>query len=177
MMTRPKIIFFTGASGAGKTTLVHALSQALPNASAAFLHFDNIGIPTEAEMIKVYGSGTEWQKRMTFNWAQKLVEQSSNEKLIVFEGQTDLQFIVEAFAAINFAQYQIILVHCDAITRHQRLEANREQPELINTDMDNWAGYLYKQAVAMGVPILNTTQMNVSEIINWFKKTYYTPKV
>lgn len=124
-------------------------------------------------MIKVYGSGREWQRQMTHHWAKTMVEHHQNKALIIFEGQVDLAFIVEAFAAIKFNQYKIVLVHCDKPTRHQRLHIGRNQPELINNQMDNWAQYLYKQAIDMDVIILDTSNSNMQELIAWCKQNFF----
>lgn len=40
----PKIYFFTGASGAGKTKLLESLAEANLKSPAIFLHFDKIGV-------------------------------------------------------------------------------------------------------------------------------------
>ncbi|MCZ6913961.1 MAG: GrpB family protein, partial [Rickettsia endosymbiont of Ixodes persulcatus] len=115
------IIFLTGASGAGKTTLLNAFSKLYPIYSIAYLHFDSIGVPSEAEMIEVYGSGSEWQKAMTYHWANNLLSHYKDKKLAILEGQVNLDFIISAFQGFNFYQYKIVLVHCENTIRHKRL--------------------------------------------------------
>lgn len=67
MFERPmNVIFLTGASGAGKTTLLEMFSKEASSAEAACLDFDSIGVPTEAEMIRAFGSASAWQEAMTY---------------------------------------------------------------------------------------------------------------
>ena len=54
--------------------------------SIACLHFDDIGVPTEQEMIAVYGSGSEWQKAMSYHWIKKLIHDYQNKKCVILEG-------------------------------------------------------------------------------------------
>lgn len=106
---QPYIIFLSGASGAGKTTLVDALNKKLDDPVSAFK--DN-----------------------------------------------------------GFSNYKIVLAHCDNSIRHKRLDINRNQPELINEDMDNWSNFLKKQALEMNAPILDTTIMNKETMVECFLK-------
>ena len=160
----PNVIFLTGASGAGKTTVLNAFKKDR-SSSIACLHFDNIGVPSEADMIKVYGSGSEWQKAMTYHWVKKIMAEYKNKELVILEGQVNLDFITDAFSGFNFTQYKVILVHCDNETRHQRLYQDRNQPELVNDQMDNWAEFLKKQAINKNIMILDTSLMNTEEMV------------
>ncbi|GAB6091681.1 nSTAND3 domain-containing NTPase [Spirochaeta dissipatitropha] len=64
---KEKVIYFiTGASGVGKTTLVANLKNQYSEKAWDFFHFDSIGVPSLEEMEEKYGSGSEWQKAMTF---------------------------------------------------------------------------------------------------------------
>jgi len=164
----PFIIFITGASGAGKTTLVNTLHKKLSGPDITYLHFDAIGVPSEEEMIKRFGSGSEWQKAMTYRWIKTLTTHYKNKKLVIFEGQVNIDFIIDAFQAFSFQNYKVILIHCDHSIRHNRLHQNRKQPELINKDMDNWSNFLKKQAQERSIKILDTTLMSVDETFQWF---------
>lgn len=168
----PFIIFLTGASGAGKTTLINHFTNTISDKSKSIicLHFDSIGVPTLDEMIKEYGSTSEWQKAMTYHWVYKLINDYQNKKLVILEGQVNLDFIVSAFEGFNCNQYKIILAHCNNITRHKRLHHDRNQPELINENMDNWAEFLKQQAIAKNVAILDTTKLDADEMAGEFRK-------
>ena len=164
------IIFITGASGAGKTALVNELERELPAASAACFHFDSIGVPSEEDMITHYGSGSEWQKAMTYRWVNKLTTEYQDKALIILEGQVNLDFIFAAFESVHFNQYKIILVHCDVAIRHQRLHEERNQSELVNETMDNWSNYLKQQAISRQAMIVDTTNKSIDEVVMWFKR-------
>lgn len=165
----PYIIFLTGASGAGKTTLVEQLKNKLSN-SAILLHFDNIGVPTEEKMIKEYGSPSEWQRAMTNIWVDKIIHEHSDKELVILEGQVNLDFISSAFNNVNLTHYQTILMHCDNKVRHKRLHHDRSQPELVNEDMDNWSQFLKRQAETMDVPIIDTTTLSKDQVLIEFSK-------
>ena len=166
----PFILFISGASGSGKTTLLKEMAHRFPLHATACFHFDSIGVPSVEEMIKVYGSPSEWQKVMTEKWVERLLTEFSDKQHIFFEGQVNLEFIETAFMKHSFKNYKIILIHCDDVIRHERLRDNREQPELINQDMDNWAHFLKRQALERGVPILDSGALSVAEMADWVGK-------
>jgi dephospho-CoA kinase len=157
-MAQPHIIFISGASGAGKTALVKALKERYANNGIIKLfHFDSIGIPSEETMIKDFGSGKLWQKAMTYQWIKRILEECSHKKIAVIEGQTELTFIKDAFKLYGVKNYTILLVHANNEVRHERLTICRNQPTLVNAEMDNWADYLYKQANNMGITIIDNS--------------------
>lgn len=166
-MQKIRILFFTGCSGAGKTAIVNALQDKLSKKDTVCLYFDSTGVPSNEEMIRKYGSGENWQKETTQIWVDKMLSEHKDAKLILFEGQVNLLFIKQAFAKHNFTNYQIILVHCDSAERHKRLAISRNQPELVNDDMDNWSDYLYNQAKEESAYILDTTSKSINETTNW----------
>jgi hypothetical protein len=63
--------------------------------------------------------------------------------------------------------YKIILLSCEDKLRHLRLAKMRNQPELINNKMDNWANYLMNQAIEQNTLIVDTTNKTIPEIIEW----------
>lgn len=166
-ISMPLVIFISGVSGSGKTTLLKKICSQVPAESTACLHFDSIGVPPVEEMISKYGGPSEWQRAMTERWVDKLLNEYKDKKLIFLEGQVNLQFFEESCKKHNFTDYKTILIHCDDAIRHERLRINREQPELINQDMDNWAQFLKRQAIEMNVPILDSGKMTIDEMVNW----------
>lgn len=167
-----KILFFTGCSGAGKTKLVEMLWNNLNQHDLVTLHFDSIAIPTIEDMINLYRSAENWQRITTQIWVDKMLAEYSNKKLILFEGQVDLLFIETAFSKHNFSNYQIILVHCSNKERHKRLINKRNQIELVNDQMDNWANYLYNQAQEKNAYILDTTNKSLQELVILCKEQF-----
>lgn len=146
------IFFLTGASGVGKTSLVAYLKENDSQQRFTYLHFDSIGIPNSEEM----GDPHAWQKRVTHEWIEKLIEQSQ-EKPILFEGSTNMEFIDSGFVNQNFSHYQVILIDCSDEQMFDRLIHKRKQPELANEQMKNWRKYLRNQAIERNVPIIDTS--------------------
>ena len=166
----PMIVFLTGASGVGKTTLVNQFClKENRNFKIDCFHFDSIGVPSEQEMLAVYGSGSEWQKAMTYHWVQRF-KQCLDKDLILIEGQVNLTYIESALRGLGFCRYQIILLHCEETIRHQRLVQERFQPELVNPEMDNWSQFLKKQAIEKNAVILNTTELTQDQMLDWLRE-------
>jgi tRNA uridine 5-carbamoylmethylation protein Kti12 len=166
-----RIIFLTGASGVGKTTIVTELAQKAQDSPWEYRHFDDIGIPPVEDMIAEYGSTSEWQKATVERWIKILLTEIEADR-ILFEGQVNLQFIAEGFAKNGFSNYQTILVDCDEDTMARRLSEDRDQPELLTPDMRNWLAYLRNQAQEMGVPILDTSRLTLVELLEKAEKLF-----
>ena len=128
--TEKTIFFITGASGAGKTTLVNELREKFKGMPWSFFHFDSIGVPSIIEMEKEFGKPSRWQEVKTNEWIDKLINKCHEEK-IFFEGQVNLQFIRNAFEQYNFKNYKIILLDCAEKEMGDRLTDMRAQPECL----------------------------------------------
>jgi dephospho-CoA kinase len=169
--TTPKrttfVLFITGVSGSGKTTILEHLSGISDLQDTVYLHFDSIGIPSEKEMTKNYGSGKNWQKEATNTWITKIISKYKEKSLVIIEGQADIKFIIDAFNKHKFTNYKVVLVHCDRSSRDARLKEKRNQAHLANDDMENWARYLKQQALKFNIPILDTTQHDINTSIKW----------
>ena len=155
------LVFLTGASGSGKTSLLEAWRKAEPGDEFAFLHFDSMGVPSAAEMVRDFGSGRGWQEHMTRHWVKTAVTTLGHKRRVVLEGQMDLAFVFGAVETWNVRRSKVVLVHCDASERHHRLLEHRHQGELVNAEMDGWADHLASQARKAGVPVLDTTGVTV----------------
>lgn len=161
-----KIVFLTGASGVGKTTLLKNLENKYGSQSTwEFLRFDSIGIPSHEEMVKEYGSSHGWQKAKTEEWIQKMLEEYPGKEMIVMDGQANLEFIIEGFKRQNFTNYQIVLIDCEQETMVKRLTDERQQPWLASEDMKNWLKFLRDQANKYSIPVIDTTNINETEVL------------
>ncbi|MEO6077655.1 MAG: AAA family ATPase [Candidatus Andersenbacteria bacterium] len=171
-MNQPFIVFITGASGVGKTTLVNNLqTKYLDNSTYHFEHFDSNTVPSTEEMSKQFGSGEKWQETMTRQWVDKLIHNYSNKDVIIFEGQVNIRFIQEAFQKNNFTNYKIILVDSSEKSMITRLTHDRKQPELVTEDMKNWRIFLKNQAQEYSIPIIDTSEKTPDEVVKEFEST------
>jgi catechol 2,3-dioxygenase-like lactoylglutathione lyase family enzyme len=153
---QPIVLVVTGASGAGKTTLVRGLEgRALPGVSCHY--FDSIGVPSAEVMERDFGGGAGWQEATTRTWIGRLA--SRPDRVAVLDGQTRPSFVRTAFQQVGLRHGAIVLIECAATERNPRLQGARGQPELATAQMETWAAYLRGQADALGLPIIDTTRL------------------
>jgi hypothetical protein len=81
-----------------------------------------------------------------------------------------LSFIAEGLATAGIAEARIVLVHCDDATRTQRLCNERNQPDLANLDMMNWAKFLRGEAEAGGFELLDTSKISIDESVEYVRE-------
>jgi dephospho-CoA kinase len=166
-----RLLILTGASGSGKTTLVQRLRSL---SDACFLHFDSIGVPSEAEMIREHGSAQGWQKAMTREWLLRIQRDHLPYTPVVFEGQVRIRYLQECLAELGIPGARIILVDCDDSTRKTRLIEDRNQPDLADQKMMDWAQFLRREAIAWNCTILDTTALTVTESVEVLMGTTLT---
>ena len=150
MRSEPAILVLTGASGAGKTTLVTAL-QALGLPGVACYFFDSIGVPSPEEMARVYGGGEQWQAAMTEEWIARLMRNDDGVCVAVLDGQVRPSVVKAHLERLSARNWQIVLADCGHDERNARLHGPRGQPELASRDMDCWAAYVRGQADTPGI--------------------------
>jgi len=119
--------------------------------------FDSVGVPNQP--------GEAWQRAMTMTWMEKIRPILSAGRSVLFEGQMRISFIQEALVASQVPNARIILVDCDDATRQRRLRTDRNQPDLANPTMLNWARYLREEALATGSEILDTGRIPLADCV------------
>jgi hypothetical protein len=77
-----------------------------------------------------------------------------------------LAFAQEGLLSAGIADARLILLDCDDETRTHRLVAHRNQPELANPTMMNWAASLRRDAQAGGYDVLNTSNMSLRKAVD-----------
>lgn len=159
-----QFVVLIGASGSGKTTIARAIAQRHADDVEVF-HFDRIGVPSAQRMMTEYGSGKGWQRVKTIEWMAKLAPLSRSGCRLLFEGQTRLCFLAEGAEAAGGLAYLPILMDCDDEIRSSRLSLEREQPELANENMMNWARSLRREAARSGCEILDTSALSLEQCI------------
>ncbi len=144
----------TGASGVGKTTLVHTLdAQRLPGLHCHY--FDSVGVPSVTDVT--------WQQSTTERWITSLVANDTGDRVALLEGQMRPSEVRAAFARQGVSRGRILLVDCDHDARDARLRNERRQPELATPRMAAWAAYLRGQADALELPIFDTTHLTLAQ--------------
>lgn len=175
-----KILYFLiGASGAGKTTAAKMLEKK-EISNLSFFYFDSIGVPSQDEMVKKYGSGEEWQRAKTIEWTQKIKKERLSTKNAILDAQTRPAFIEDACKKNNISAYKIILFDCSNKIRKQRL-INRGHTDLANKRMMNWAKYLREECISRKCVVIDTSNLtideSVSSLLAILKKKYSTRHV
>lgn len=159
------LIILTGASGSGKTAIAQAIARDHVSTLAVY-HFDSIGVPSLDAMMRDHGSPENWQRDKTVEWLAQLAPQVRKGRAVLFEGQMRPSFIREAAAAADIDDYGLLLIDCDDATRTHRLAVERDQPELANANMMDWAAYLRREAEANGCEILDTSRLSIEQSVD-----------
>ena len=157
------IFIVTGASGAGKTVGVQALERRdLPGVRC--FYFDSIGVPSAEEMERAFVRGVSWQAWATDEWLQWLHGLGPEVRVAVLDAQTRPSHVLGPQAKAGARAVNVALLDCSTEVREARLRIHRQQPELANPQMDNWAAYLRGQADALNLPVIDTTLLSVEEV-------------
>lgn len=120
------------------------MSELLDLDHSEVVHFNSIGVPSETEMIEGWGSGCGWQEAMTHEWVQR-ISKMTDKVVVVFEGQHDPQFALDACCEEEIEEFVLAVVSCHESVWKARFQGSREQPELITEDMQNWARLLQER--------------------------------
>lgn len=157
-----KLFFLIGSSGSGKTTAAKSI-EAMRLNNLSVCYSDSIRVPSVEDMIKEYGNQEEWQKMNTTRWVKKIKEESLEDNDVLFDVQSRPSFIDEACANIGVMDYKIILFDCSDEERKRRLIKERNQPELANDQMMNWAKYLRERCIGKNHIIIDNTTLTPDE--------------
>ncbi len=144
----PALLAVTGASGAGKTTMLEALRTQIDARLLPMMGFDSLGVPTDDEMTRCWDAPRGWQKMMTYHWVHTARQIYRMRPLVILEGSFDPQYAIAACAA-HRVKNRVVLLDLDDKTRAARL-AKRGQPELETRDMSAWAAYLMENTRSLG---------------------------
>lgn len=150
------IIFLTGACGVGKTTLLNNLKTLLPEEGHEFYHSDQSPVPTESEMLKLHDGWEDWQRGHTGKWMGRLLARPKH-KHIFYDGQFNLDFVIDGMARRKESDYRIVLIHCPVGEMNRRLIEERNQPDLAHQDQANWNNFLSRQASEKGILVLDSS--------------------
>ena len=160
---KPAILVVIGASGSGKTAAVRQVAaRALPGVRCC--HFDAVGVPSREEMERDFGGGEQWQALTTQRWLDRFATDPDGAAVYVLDGQTRPSFVSRAAERAGIGVARVVLLDCASPVRHVRLIEPRAQAELANPHMDCWAAYLRGQADALGLPVVDTTSLQIEAV-------------
>lgn len=157
-----KLFFLIGSSGSGKTT-VAKLIQNRNTPDLVVLYSDSGEVPSLDTMVKEYGSTEQWQKMNTRKWVKEIKEKYFENSNVLFDIQSRPSFIDEACESNGVYDYKIVLFDCSDKERKRRLTVEREQPDLANDRMMDWARYLREACVGENCQIIDNTNMKIEE--------------
>jgi dephospho-CoA kinase len=167
-----KLFFLIGASGAGKTTAAQSF-EALNLFDFVVCSSDSLPVPSTDEMIKQYGSQEEWQRASNIRWVKKIKEEYLENKNVLLDTQSRPSFIDEACLKNGISDYKVILFDCSDEERKRRLVYERNQPDLANEQMMNWANYLRERCVGENYTVLDnsvfTPQQSFDKLVEILK--------
>ena len=158
----PTIIVLTGASGAGKTTLLLKLDDLhLPGVMC--VNCDRVDLDLDKSM-----DSSDRQALVLRHWIHDVQNRKEDVRLAVLDTQIRPHRAIEVFKDAGISDFTIVLVDCEPAKRNERLRTDRNQPELVNHQMDCWAAYLRGQADAFGLPIIDTTDGSIETSLKNF---------
>ena len=147
----PAILVLTGASGAGKTTLIDKLNElAIPNVKG--INCDRVKIESDET-----ADSSDRQADILRYWISHVSQPETGIELAVLDTQIRPHRALEVLDQMAVDHAQIVLVDCDPVKRNERLHMDRGQPELANPQMDCWAAYLRGQADALQLSVIDTS--------------------
>lgn len=113
----------TGASGAGKSTVLAHLAETSWPEPVQCVEFDSIGVPD--------GADTAWRHGAIEHWVQRALQAQAAGEHMLLCGQVPLGELLAAPSAERLDGLAVCLLHCSPETRTERLLARGEAPEAI----------------------------------------------
>jgi len=154
-----KLVVVTGASGAGKTTIAKELERDKIH-NLVFCYFDSVGVPSPEVMAKEFGGQESWQRTKTEDWVEMIKNKYLGDEIVLLDGQIRPVFVELACKKQNIENYEVVLIDCSDKVRRERL-IERGHPNLVNSEMMNWAKVLREECGSKGYNIIDTTRLDL----------------
>lgn len=114
------LLSVTGASGAGKSTVLAALAETDWDQSVRCVEFDSIGVPP--------GADTTWRHSAIEQWVQRALEEQDRGGHLLLCGQVPIGELLAAPSADRLEGVAACVLHCSPDVRRARLR-RRGEPE------------------------------------------------
>ncbi len=173
----PSILFLTGASGVGKTSIITMLAAQNTNPSHIFQHADTDGVACLKDITEIEEAKDieRYQEIATHKWIKRIAFAYQSTNIVVMEGQARFHFVKEACQKYGVVKYSLVLVDCDWEVMRDRLAYQRQQPELITNQMRNWANFLRQQARIDKIPIIDTSEVTIEQAVEIVQSQFLEP--
>lgn len=166
-MNRQLFVFTTGASGAGKTSILKAIESKVSSEPASVNYFDDIGVPSQYEMVMTHGSEANWQDAALSFWIEKL-SKTNGKELVFLEGSFDPDLLMKYTAQFHLKNFIVVCVDSTRAIREARLRRYRPatQTHLICQNMENFAKLIKASTIKNQGSVFknNYTKMPVDRI-------------
>jgi len=156
-----KLIFILGASGSGKTSNVKNIESKNQD-KYHFAYFDQLGVPSEKEVIEKHGGWEKWGLQRLNNLVQKIKEDYIENQVTIFDVQNKPENIENVCKEFGIINHTVILLDCSDEERKNRL-MQRNQPHLITGSLLTWAQFLRDEAAQRGYIVIDNTNLTVEE--------------
>jgi hypothetical protein len=113
----------TGASGAGKSSVLAYLSEVDWGADVECVEFDSIGVPA--------GADTAWRHAAVERWVQRALAVQERGGHLVLCGQVPMGELLAAPSADRLDGIAVCVLHCSPEVRRSRLLGRGEDPGAI----------------------------------------------
>ncbi|MBO0981646.1 hypothetical protein [Microbacterium sp. SD291] len=113
----------TGASGAGKSTVLGHLQDVDWGVPIRTVEFDSIGVPDDAD--------TAWRHGAIEHWVQQAIEAESDGAHLLLCGQVPMGELLAAPSADRLDGIAVCMLHCSPGVREHRLLDRGEDPAAI----------------------------------------------
>lgn len=117
------LLSLTGASGAGKSTVLDRLRALGSDPLRRCVEFDSIGVPDGADTAWRHGA-IEW-------WVQEALKLQEGGIHLLLCGQVPMGELLASPSAGRLDGVAVCLLHCSADVRRERLLSRGEDPEAI----------------------------------------------
>lgn len=128
------LLSVTGASGAGKSTALLALTRAFAREPLICVEFDSVGVPEEI-VHSTGADGTSWRHQTIEHWVQRAVAEQRAGRDLVLCGQVPVGELLAVPSAELLDGIAACLLHCSPEVRRQRLIGRGEDLDMLEAHL------------------------------------------